>query len=412
MASSYLFLAMCAVPSLAATAAKEVESESNLLGIPEAQLTSIVVVAMATIVIAGLLCMQFRTMDSKTRLVLFACIPGIVVPLIAYSYEQERVMQTHYLYEETGEKEFFARSWTPILVFFNRFGAAAFAFLMLLYTGEPMGLKAPMLSYLMVATSNVVATICQYVALKYVSFQMQSLSKCSKIMWVMAWGFIMSRKKYNTDDYITAMIVTAGAFMFGLAGNIETGYDAEQGVSSTTGILLMVGYLMADGLTSTLQEKIFRGYRLTHFNQMMYVNLFSSVLAASMLAVKSNIIPDFLVFVKRHPECMYDIGLLVVSQITAQNFIYLMIKNFGALLLATIMYSRQLLSIIFNTMWFEDPMTRLQWVSVMIVFGALFSKSKMVRKMVYHYLCAKTKEQPADVEMELPKQLSQNSGID
>ncbi|GAB5353250.1 hypothetical protein AAMO2058_000021300 [Amorphochlora amoebiformis] len=320
-------------------------------------------------------------MESKARLVLFACIPGIVVPLIAYSYEQERVMQTAYVLETTGEKDFFAKSWTPILVMCNRLGAALFAFLMLIYTGDTIDRRAPMLNYAAVAVSNVLATVCQYTALKYISFQMQSLSKCSKILWVMGWGYMISGKRYHWDDILTALVVTTGAFMFGLAGNIETDYNETQGTSSTWGIALMFGYLVADGFTSTLQEKIFRGYRLTHFNQMFYVNIFSSALAFGFVLLRGNhFMADFYLFVSKHPSCMYDIGLLIISQITAQNFIYLMIKNFGALLLATIMYSRQLLSIVFNTLWFKDPMTSMQWLSVAVVFIALFSKSLFVRR--------------------------------
>mmetsp|Transcript_45604 Transcript_45604/g.75980 ORF Transcript_45604/g.75980 Transcript_45604/m.75980 type:complete len:209 (+) Transcript_45604:35-661(+) len=181
------------------------------------------------------------------------------------------------------------------------------------------------------------------------------------------------------------------------------------GVSSKWGILLMMGYHIADGLTSTLQEKIFRGYRLTHYNQMLYVNLFSGFLALGLVMIKGDLMLNFFGFVARHPACMYDIGLLIISQITAQNFIYMMIKNFGALLLATIMYSRQLLSIIFNTMWFGDPVSPLQWVSVCIVFGALFSRSEFVRRIlcskrskrkVAETPVAKAKKDQNDIEME------------
>eukprot|EP00466_Bigelowiella_natans_P011919 jgi/Bigna1/55988/estExt_Genewise1Plus.C_790019 len=319
-------------------------------------------------------------------------------------------MQTPYIMEGTNTKDFFLKSWTPILVMFNRFGAATFALVMLLYSRESCSRRAPMANYFAVAISNVFATLCQYTALKYITFAMQSLSKCSKIIWVMLWGFLMSGKKYTWDEYMVALIVTAGAFMFGLSGDIETGYDAEMGVSSKWGILLMMGYHIADGLTSTLQEKIFRGrYRLTHYNQMLYVNLFSGFLALGLVMIKGDLMLNFFGFVARHPACMYDIGLLIISQITAQNFIYMMIKNFGALLLATIMYSRQLLSIIFNTMWSVmllsscgmDDYTRLQqvldFITVQIVstildiccviFLASRTHTHMAQKLMQIFMC-------------------------
>lgn len=46
------------------------------------------------------------------------------------------------------------------------------------------------------------------------------------------------------------------------------------------GLTLMLGYLGADGFTSTFQDKLFRGYQMSAFNQMLYINAFSSVISA------------------------------------------------------------------------------------------------------------------------------------
>jgi hypothetical protein len=43
----------------------------------------------------------------------------------------------------------------------------------------------------------------------------------------------------------------------------------------------MLGYLGADGFTSTFQDKLFRGYQMSAFNQMLYVNAFSSLISAA-----------------------------------------------------------------------------------------------------------------------------------
>ena len=47
------------------------------------------------------------------------------------------------------------------------------------------------------------------------------------------------------------------------------------------GLALMLGYLGADGFTSTFQDKLFRGYQMSAFNQMLYINAFSSVISAA-----------------------------------------------------------------------------------------------------------------------------------
>jgi hypothetical protein len=48
---------------------------------------------------------------------------------------------------------------------------------------------------------------------------------------------------------------------------------------SVYGLLLMGAYLAADGLTSTTQERMFHGYSMSTYNQMLYINLCSAVIS-------------------------------------------------------------------------------------------------------------------------------------
>lgn len=54
---------------------------------------------------------------------------------------------------------------------------------------------APVYAYAAVSLSNIVATTCQYEALKYVSFPVQTLGKCGKMFPVMVWGYIILKKR-------------------------------------------------------------------------------------------------------------------------------------------------------------------------------------------------------------------------
>ena len=56
---------------------------------------------------------------------------------------------------------------------------------------------APVTSYAAVSLSNVIATSCQYEALKHVAFPVQTLGKCAKMIPVMIWGTLISRKAYS-----------------------------------------------------------------------------------------------------------------------------------------------------------------------------------------------------------------------
>merc|ERR1719421_56288 len=159
--------------------------------------------------------------------------------------------------------------YTVFLVFLNRVVSASFAFFMVLLKGEDLRSSCPVWKYLLVAISNVVATTCQYEALKYVSFPVQMLGKSSKMVPVMGWGIAISGKKYGMIDWIIAFAVTAGCTIFLIGGNIishkERG-DAEKGegvILAAMGLFLMMGYLCCDGFTSTFQEKLFKEHNVT-----------------------------------------------------------------------------------------------------------------------------------------------------
>ncbi len=66
---------------------------------------------------------------------------------------------------------------------------------LLQWSGESVKPVAPSYGYAAVSLSNVVATTCQYEALKYVTFPLQTLGKCAKMIPVMLWGSIMLQKR-------------------------------------------------------------------------------------------------------------------------------------------------------------------------------------------------------------------------
>merc|ERR1719261_2413069 len=79
---------------------------------------------------------------------------------------------------------------------------------------------APIYKYAAVSASNVVATTCQYEALRYVSFPVQTLGKCAKMIPVMIWGFFINQRRYDAADIGVAALITLGCTIFGLYGNL------------------------------------------------------------------------------------------------------------------------------------------------------------------------------------------------
>merc|ERR1712087_34555 len=139
---------------------------------------------------------------------------------------------------------------------------------------EACGPAAPIWKYFAISLSNVAASTCQYEALRYVSFPVQMLGKSFKMMPVMVWGLLIAQKRYTAFDWMVAMAVTGGVTEFLMTGNIDAKHSAG---TSTYGLFLLLCFLLFDGFTSTFQEKLFKDYKTSKYNQMLYVNIGSAM---------------------------------------------------------------------------------------------------------------------------------------
>merc|ERR1719343_602574 len=104
--------------------------------------------------------------------------------------------------------EYFRAS--PFLVLCNRLVAVAFAVSVARVKGESLRCAAPAWKYILVSIGNVIAAMCQYEALKWVSFPVQLLGKSFKMIPVMIWGIVMNKKEFKASDWLFSAAITAG----------------------------------------------------------------------------------------------------------------------------------------------------------------------------------------------------------
>lgn len=299
------------------------------------------------------------------------CVGGVMTTLVVYGLMQEKIMRSPYA------GEFF--NFPLFIVLCNRLLTTVICLAILLIRDGQISPVAPLYKYAAVSFSNVAATSCQYEALKYVSFPVQTLSKSAKMVPVMIWGTAINQKKYNCFDYLVALFVTLGCTMFFLSGAHQI--STRAGEDSLWGLVLIVGYLGFDGFTSTFQDKLFKGYNMEIYNQILYVTLCSCGLSMAGLFAQGQWMAA-LGFVTRHPDCLFDIALLSAAASTSQFFISYTIRTFGALVFATIMTTRQLVSILLSCVFFGHPPTAPQWAGASLVFGALYFKTYQNSKKV------------------------------
>ncbi|KAE9587927.1 hypothetical protein Lal_00003238 [Lupinus albus] len=295
-------------------------------------------------------------------------VTGIMVTLVTYGLLQEKIIRVPY----GAEKEYF--KYSLFLVFCNRITTSAVSAGFLLASRKAINPVAPIYKYCLVSITNILTTTCQYEALKYVSFPVQTLAKCAKMIPVMVWGTLIMQKKYHAPDYLLAFLVTLGCSVFILYPVSDINPYSRGRENTVWGVLLMTGYLGFDGFTSTFQDKLFKGYDMEIHNQIFYTTLCSCILSLTGLIVQGHLLPA-VEFVYRHRDCFFDIALLSTVATASQFFISYTIRTFGALTFATIMTTRQLVSIMLSCVWFSHPLSLEQWIGAVIVFGSLYAKS-------------------------------------
>jgi len=287
---------------------------------------------------------------------------GIVGMLTMYGVLQERIMTLPY-----GGVMF---NCGVFLVFCDRAAATVFSAMMLGLSKEPFLPQAAPWKYLIICVSNVYASTCQYEALKHVTFALLLLAKSFQKLPVMVWNAAVLKKRYDLRDWAVAAAVSYGVMEFVLTGPTS---PPTRTSSRLWGYLLLFGFLVLDGTTSTCEAKLFKEHKTTKYNQMFYVNGLSCLVALATLLISHDLVPAFR-FWMSHPSFLVDTLMLSATLVGGQFFIFLQVREFGTVLYGGTMNVRQVVSIANSYVQFSHSITGLQVVGLVVVFLALLCK--------------------------------------
>ncbi|KXZ55596.1 hypothetical protein GPECTOR_2g1146 [Gonium pectorale] len=344
---------------------------------------------------------------------------GIIVvtgALLVYGLLQERIVTFGF-----GEnKEVFEHS--IFLVLCNRAVTVTIAALYLLATRTATAPAAPLTAYAGVSLTNVIATACQYEALRYVSFAVQTLAKSAKALPVMLWSTVYLRRRYKLQEYLHATTITIGCSVFILTGHVrsrvadhaaahaaaEAAAGAGLHVSGDAALVvigggLMLLYLFVDGLTSTWQDSMFKGYSVNVCDQVLYTASFSMLLSLIGCIATHQLLPA-LAFLNRNPEAIWWILALSAASALVQLVISWTIKRYGAVVFATIMTTRQFFSILLSSVVYLTPLTLGQWGGTLLVFGAIYVKA-LQRCTEHKQLHGVAKQEDSPRTIEVPSEV-------
>lgn len=294
-----------------------------------------------------------------------SCGIGIIVMLGIYGVLQDRIASKSY----GKEKAKFTGA--VFLVFCGRLLCCLVAYVMTHMTGETMRrAKAPSWKFFLVSVSNFAAGTCQFHALRQVSFPVLMFGKSCKMIPVMMWTQYLTKRSYDTRDWVIAIIVTCGVAQILCASTNFAGFGRVDSLSGVMWLLLGIAF---DGFTSTYQSRLFTEHSMSANSQMFYINAGSAFLAL-VLVIWIGELETSLDFFWSDKQFMMDLWNLSATAVGGQYFIYCGIKEFGALALATIMNMRQVLSVIISYVWTAHVISVGEATGIIVVLGALFYK--------------------------------------
>ncbi|XP_076441649.1 adenosine 3'-phospho 5'-phosphosulfate transporter 1-like [Babylonia areolata] len=304
---------------------------------------------------------------AKRGMVLFICFLGLQTSYLTWGVLQERIMTYEYGKTDTTPGEYFKNS--QFLVFINRILAFVIALLVIVFQPQPRH-TAPLYKYSFSSLSNIMSSWFQYEALKFVSFPTQVLAKASKVIPTMLMGIVVSKKTYAFYEYLTAVMISVGVGLFLLTSQVTTRHGGGT-VTTTSGLCLLVGYMLFDSFTSNWQGELFTQHKMSSIQMMAGTNLFSCLLTCASLLEQGGFL-DSSAFMLRHPDFLLHAVVLSVCSATGQLFIFYTIAQFGPVTFVIIMTMRQGFAILLSCIIYSHPVTMIGLLGILIVFAALF----------------------------------------
>ncbi|KAM3956462.1 adenosine 3'-phospho 5'-phosphosulfate transporter 1 [Aphomia sociella] len=301
--------------------------------------------------------------SSREGVELAFCFTGLMGAYLVWGLLQEKIMTQNYVMPDGTLIKF---NDSQFLVFINRLSAFLIAVARLLCSHQPL-VAAPLYKFSYCSVTNIISAWCQYEALKYVSFPTQVLSKSCKVIPVMLMGKLISRKKYELYEYVTAVLISIGMVLFIFGSHDDSTVST---VTTMSGLTLLALYMLCDSFTSSWQGALFTRYNCTSLQMLCGVNLFSCALTASALAQHSTTIYSLRLL--QHPVFAIDCLLLSASSAVGQLLIYRTIARFGAVVFTIIMTLRQAVSILLSCLVYGHVISVSGILGVMLVFAAVF----------------------------------------
>lgn len=217
-------------------------------------------------------------------------------------------------------------------------------------------------------------------SLRFVSYPVAVLAKSCKLIPTMAMGSLIERRQYSWEQWLAAILISAGIGLFNLSRIKVPTSTADSHLPDLyywRGMMLLFVSLCMDGFLGAFQGMLKRQDPRkqerppTAVETMLFVNLYSLLFLVPM-AVTSGQWDEGLHLLKSDEALRSAVGVLNAVVSIGQIFIFLTITWYSSLITTTITTTRKFFTILFSVLHFGHAFSIGQWTSVLMVFSGLY----------------------------------------
>ena len=216
-----------------------------------------------------------------------------------------------------------------------------------LTTPAPPTLTPPVYKFAILGVLSVGTMGLSNVAAFHLSIPVLQVFKSAKILPVMLLGKCVLGKTYSHMHYLAVVLISAGLIIFVVT-------DAtDRPTVNVAGLLLVCGSLASDALIGNWQEKLFTDYPTLSISESMLKSKFFGCLAALVVCVTTNNFVTSITFCWAYfsTVSVWIISFAMVG-VVGENFIMVLVKQFGAVVTVTTTTVRKGLSLVLSFVLF------------------------------------------------------------
>lgn len=225
--------------------------------------------------------------------------------------------------------------------------------------------------WLIVSSAYLGAHECGYLALSYIPFPLQVVCKSCKAVPVLIGETVIAKKSHSLSKKLQVLLMVIGVVVFTLSGSPKKGGHDDWSLTPAfcTGLVLVFGALVCDGIYGPYQNTIIQKYGANNFQLMFNMNLYELVLALVLCGITGEL-SGALAFIIKHPDILQPLAYFGITITIGSVFIFTMQERYHALAVTLTTTLRKLVSVVFSVFWFGHTLTRNQWSAAILVFLA------------------------------------------